>query len=70
MFCVRVADWALGTKSDPIFFTNRDEARDYAIPLVEGWRQGSDQIRVENGWFLVISESGLLDFGAIITEVP
>ena len=68
-FVVYEADWVTGTRENPHLFLNREDARDYAIALVEGWREGDDQITVEGGRFLVLSRSGLLDFGAIITEV-
>lgn len=69
-FVVYEADWFNGTRTNPKTFLVRDDARDYALELVEGWREGSDWLTIEGGRFLVFSESGLLDFGAIIVEVP
>ncbi len=68
-FIVHEMDWVTGTRTNPHIFQAREDARDYAIALVEGWREGDDQITVEGGRFLVLTRSGLLDFGAIITEV-
>lgn len=69
-FVVYEADWVNGTRTNPKTFSVRDDARDYAIALAKGWQEGGDWLTVQNGRFLIFTESGLLDFGAIIVEVP
>jgi len=68
-FVVYEVDWVTGLKTNPKTFSVRDNARDYALELIEGWREGNDWITVQNGRFLIFTQSGLLDFGALITEV-
>jgi hypothetical protein len=68
-YIVYEMDWPLSKRTNPKTFLVRDDARDYAIALVKGWAEGSDWVTVQNGRFLVFTESGLLDFGALITEV-
>ena len=69
-YVVYEMDWPLSKRTNPKTFLVRDDARDYALELIEGWREGNDWVTVQNGRFLVFTESGLLDFGAIIVEVP
>ena len=68
-FVVYEVDLVKGEGKDPHTFQTREEARDHAVKVVEGWRDGDDRIIFDGNLVLVRTQSGLLDFGAIITEV-
>jgi len=68
-FVVYEIDLVKGKGADPHTFQTREEARDHAVKVVEGWREGDDRIIFEGNMVMVLTQSGLLDFGAIITEV-
>jgi len=68
-FVVYKIDLVKGEGKDPHTFQTREEARDHAVKVVEGWRDGDDRIIFDGNLVLVRTQSGLLDFGAIITEV-
>ena len=69
-FVVYKIDLVKGEGKDPHTFRTREEARTHAVKVVEGWREGDDRIIFEGNMVLVSTQSGLLDFGAIIAEVP
>ena len=68
-FVVYEVDLIKGEGIDPHLFQTREEARDHAVKIAEGWREGDDRIIFEGNMVLVLTHSELLDFGAIITEV-
>ena len=68
-FVVYEVDLVKGEGKDPHTFQTREAARDHAVKVVEGWREGNDRIIFEGNMVLVSTQSGLLDFGALITEV-
>jgi len=68
-FVVYKIDLVKSEGADPHAFQTREEARTHAVKVVEGWREGDDRIIFEGDMVLVQTQSGLLDFGALITEV-
>ena len=68
-FVVYEVDLVKGEGKDPHTFQTRDEARAHAVKVVKGWCEGDDRIIFEGNMVLVNTRSGLLDFGALITEV-
>ena len=68
-FVVYEMDWITSEKTNPHTFQTRKEAKDHALKIVEGWREGDDRITIEGNRVLIVTQSGLLDFGALIEEV-
>jgi len=68
-FVVYEMDWVTGEKTNPHTFRTQKEAKDHALNVVEGWREGDDQIIFDGNMVLVLTQSGQLDFGALIDEV-
>ena len=68
-FVVYEIDLVKGEGSNPQPFPTEGEARKHAAEMVEGWREGEDRVIIEGSMYLVMTSSGLLDFGALIREV-
>jgi hypothetical protein len=68
-FVVYEIDLVKGEGSNPQPFQTEEEARNHAAEMVEGWREGEDRVIIEGSMYLVMTSSGLLDFGALIREM-
>ena len=68
-FVVYEMDWVTGEKTNPHTFQRQKEAKDHALNVVEGWSEAEDQIIFDGNMVLVLTQSGQLDFGALIDEV-
>ncbi len=68
-FVVYEMDWVTGEKTNPHIFQSQKEAKDHALNVVEGWSEAEDQIIFDGNMVLVLTQSGQLDFGALIDEV-
>jgi len=69
MWIVSEIDIITGGESDPSRkFSSFQAAEDHARTICERWREEGDEIISNGRIFLVNTDNGLLDYGAIIRE--
>lgn len=70
MWIVCEIDIITGGESDPSRkFSTFQAAEDHARTICERWREEGDEVISNGRVFLVNTDNGLLDYGAIIREV-
>ena len=70
MWIVCEIDIITGGESDPQKkFPSYQAAEDHARTICERWQEEGDEVISNGRIFLVNTENGLLDYGAIIREV-
>ena len=62
-------DLVSGKAQNPTFFETKADARNHAAGMAEGWREGEDRVLNDGDVFIVMTPSGVLNFGALIREV-